>query len=120
MDDDVHMATALASCHNLKTLTVDLGHNVCVFGRNGLKSLQALVTGCPLLSDVELHLTVPGIHFLGTHYSHQASYLETHCTHQASCDVLNMSTNEVMTHPQGFSSIEELNAQYPAVRWTSN
>jgi hypothetical protein len=76
-----------------------------VFGRNGLDGLQALATGCPLLASVELFVTVPGLHYLGTHF-----------TNLKKCRVLNWRQARAPT-PAGFPSIEELQTLYPAVEW---
>jgi hypothetical protein len=102
--DDIQVATALASCHNLKTLHVSLGGSWCLFGSNGMDGLQAMATGCPLLADVSLYLTLPGLHCLGTH-----------CTNLKKCTVYN--TLEAGPSPEGFPSIEELQTLYPAVKW---
>jgi hypothetical protein len=104
--DDVQVATALASCHNLKKLDVSFGRGGCVFGRNGLDGLKAMAMGCPLLADVSLFLTVPGLHYLGTHF-----------TNLKKCHVHNKSMAGATT-PEGFPSIEELQTLYPAVKWT--
>jgi hypothetical protein len=112
--DDVQVATALASCHNLKKLTIHSFDDGCVFGRSGLDGLQAMATGCPLLTDVELHLTVPGLH-----------YLATHCSNLKYCAVYyNLVAGGAppppLAHfrtPEGFPSIEELQTLYPAVKW---
>jgi hypothetical protein len=104
--DDVQVATALASCHNLKTLSVCCGENDgCVFGCNGLDGLQAMAAGCPLLTEVQLYLTAPGLHCLGTH-----------CTNLRKCFVFNGHMVETSA-PEGFPSIEELQTLYPAVKW---
>jgi hypothetical protein len=101
--DDVQMATALASCHNLKTVCVSFFCG-CIFGRHGLDGLQAMATGCPLLTDVSLWLTVPGLHCLGTHFPNLKK-----------CNVYNW--REAGPVPEGFPSIEELQTLYPAVTW---
>ncbi len=103
--DDVQVATALASCHNLKMLSVDLGGNACIFGRNGLDGLQALATGCPLLADIKVHVTVPGLHFLGTHF-----------TNLKKCWVFNSRTSRERA-PVAFPSEYKLLDLYPAVEW---
>jgi hypothetical protein len=103
--DDVQVATALASCHNLTTLDVHLGDDGCVFGSNGFDGLQAMATGCPLLEDVSFLLTVPGLHYVGTHF-----------TNLKKCFVYNTSVAGAPT-PEGFPSIEELQTLYPAVKW---
>jgi hypothetical protein len=103
--DDVQVATALASCRNLTTLVVCNGEEGCVFGCNGLDGLQSMAAGCPLLADVSLSLTVPGLHYLGTH-----------CTNLKNCAVFN-SPVVAATAPEGFPSIEELKTLYPAVKW---
>jgi hypothetical protein len=104
--DDVQVATALASCHNLTTLTVHLGDGGCLFGRNGLDGLQAIATGCPLLADVILYLTVPGLHYIGTHF-----------TNLKKCNVFTMDDDYTTNTPAGYPSIEELQTLYPAVDW---
>jgi hypothetical protein len=105
--DDVQVATALASCHNLKTLHAECGpQRGCVFGRNGLEGLQAIATGCPLLADVSILVTVPGLHYLATHFPNLKK-----------CRVLNSHVARAPT-PEGFPSIEELQTLYPAVKWT--
>lgn len=72
--DDVQVATALASGHKLETLLVDWGRGGgCVIGRNGLEGPQAMATGCPLLAEVELYLTVPAVYYLGTHFTNLKS-----------------------------------------------
>ncbi len=103
--DDVQVATALASCHNLKKLSVNFGDGGCLFGRNGLDGLQALATGCPLLADVSLYLTLPGLHYLGTHFAN----LEE-------CTVYCRRVVGAPT-PEGFPSIDNLQTLYPAVMW---
>jgi hypothetical protein len=104
--DDVQVATAFASCHNLKKLAISLGNDdAFMIGRNGLDGLQAMATGCPLLTDVSLPLTIGGIHYLGTHF-----------THLKTCMVDNRRLNGART-PVGFPSIEELQTLYPAVKW---
>jgi hypothetical protein len=105
--DDVQVATALASCHNLKQMSVHFGVGECVFGRNGLDGLQAMATGCPLLAEVYARLTIPGLHFLGTHFPN----LEK-------CVMFNKREAGAPT-PEGFPSIAELQTLYPAVTWTS-
>jgi hypothetical protein len=98
--DDVEAALALASCHSLRTLYLGWGwEERCVFGRNGLDGLQAMTTGCPLLADFSLYLTVPALHYLGTHFASLKK-----------CLVLGRATT-------GFPSIEELQSLYPAVEW---
>jgi hypothetical protein len=104
--DDVQVATALASCYNLKKLDAYFGGDECVFGRNGLDGLQAMATGCPLLADIKLYLTVPGLHCLGTHF-----------TNLKKCHVYNRCAAGAVA-PEGFPSIEELQTLYPAVKWT--
>jgi hypothetical protein len=103
--DDVQVATALASCHNLKSLAVYVGGDGCVFGRGGLDGLQAMATGCPLLADVSLFLTAPGLHYLGTHF-----------TNLKKCLVYNRRVAGTAA-PEGFPSIGELQTLYPAVEW---
>jgi hypothetical protein len=77
----------------------------CVFGRNGLDGLQAMATGCPLLAEVEVFLTVPGIHCLGTHFPNLMQ-----------CNIINTCEDDEPT-PEGFPSNEELQTLYPAVTW---
>jgi hypothetical protein len=103
--DDVRVATALASCHNLKYLSVKLASDRCEFGRSGLDGMQAMATGCPLLTYVSLCLTIPGIHFLGAHF-----------TNLRTCTVLNRRVGGAPT-PEGFPSIEELQTLYPTITW---
>ncbi len=103
--DDVQVARALASCHNLKTLHVNFGGDRCLFGGNGLDGLQALATGCPLLTEVYAYLTVPGLHYLGTHF-----------TNLKNCWIYNRRVASAAI-PEGFPSIEELQTLYPAVTW---
>jgi hypothetical protein len=104
--DDVQVATALASCRNLKALVIYKEEDGCVFGRHGLDGLQAMATGCPLLADVSLFLTAAGLHYLGTH-----------CTNLKKCDVLNRLVAGAPITPERFPSIEELQTLYPAVKW---
>ena len=67
------VATAVASCHNLTSLQLDWGSgDGSVFG---LESAQAIATGCPLLTNVCLKLTLLG-------YEHMA----THCAHLKRCE----------------------------------
>jgi hypothetical protein len=67
--DDIQVATALASCHNLNSLFLEWGRgDGCQFGRNGLDGLLAMATGCPLLTEIHLPLTVPGLQCLGKHF----------------------------------------------------
>jgi hypothetical protein len=101
--DDVQLARSLASCQNLKTLSVYLGGwDGCVFGRDGLEGLQAIATGCPLLAVVAASLTADGIHCLGTQFTN----LKTCTSHKSLASV-------------GIGSIEELQTLYPAVEWDS-
>jgi hypothetical protein len=65
-DDDI-IATVLASCHHLTSVDIYIGQDGCVFGRNGLAGLQAIARGCPLLAEINLNLTVPGLHYIATH-----------------------------------------------------
>jgi hypothetical protein len=106
--DDVQIAIALASCHNLKTLSMKWGwgegEDGCVFGRNGLDGLQAMAAGCPLLADITLYVTLSGLHYLGTHL-----------TNLKKCGVLYRPETE--RPPAGFPSIEELQTLYPAIEW---
>jgi hypothetical protein len=106
--DDAQVATALASCRNLKTLYVDWGKGgQCSFGRNGLDGLQAMAAGCPLLADVTVCLTLPGLH-------HLAALVPS----LKKCVVLNtcVVVAGALT-PEGFPSIKELQTLYPAVEW---
>jgi hypothetical protein len=105
--DDVQVANALASCHNLKKLSVFVERDGCVFGRNGLDGLQAMATGCPLLADVSIYLIIPGIHCLGTHF-----------TNLKKCYVRNRRRVVTAPNSEEFPSIEELQTLYPAVTWT--
>jgi hypothetical protein len=100
--DDVQVARAFASCHNLKKLVISFGEDVCVFGRGSLDGLQAMATGCPLLADVYMYLTVPGLHYLGAH-----------STNLKECYVY----NRPVAGAEGFPSTEELRTLYPAVKW---
>ncbi len=99
--DDFQVATALASCHNLKELKVYGGTDACVLGRSGLDGLQAMVTGCPLLTDMFVSLTVSGIHCLGTHL-----------TNLKKCRIFNRFTIKE------FPSDKELQTLYPGVTFT--
>ena len=108
--DDVQVATALASCHNLKKLVLYFAREGCVFGRNGMDGLQAMATGCPLLADVSLSLTVDGIHCLGKHLPNLKK------CRVYSRFVRNSRVVETRT-PNGFPSIGELLTLYPAVKW---
>jgi hypothetical protein len=101
--DDVQVALGIASCRSLKKLTVRYGIDDCVFGRNGLDGLQAMAAGCPLLADVYLYLTVPGLHCLGAHFANLKK-----------CRVLSKSSDERKTYPP----IETLQTLYPAVEWS--
>jgi hypothetical protein len=103
--DDVQIATALASCHQLKSLIVHSGEDGCLFGRDGLDGLQAMATGCPLLAVVSLPLTVSGVHYLGAHFT--------------SLRKRTVRCRRVAWAPasEGFPSIEELQTLYPAVEW---
>jgi hypothetical protein len=106
--DDVHVATALASCRNLKKLIMHMGHDACVFGRNGLDGLQAMATGCPSLTDLKVCLTATGL-----------SYLGTHCANLKTCFAFNRCELGAPTS-EGFPSIAELQTLYPAVEWRYN
>jgi hypothetical protein len=68
--DDVNLATALASCHSLKKLSVYCHRDICLFGRDGLDGLQAVAASCPLLEEINSPVTAPGLHYLGTHFTH--------------------------------------------------
>jgi hypothetical protein len=93
IDVDV-VATALASCHNLTSVDVYIGDNdEFLFGRNGVGCLQAMTTGCPLLTDVQLQLTIIGLSYIATHWSNLKR-----CTVEA-----NVS--------------KRLQALYPAIEW---
>ena len=94
--DDELVATALASCHNLKELQVQWGEDKCTFGRNGLDGLQAMAAGCPLLYTVALYATVPALHCIAAHCSN----LKT-CTTSLSSDDLR----------------DDLRTSYPAIEW---
>ena len=89
--DTDKVATALASCHNLKLINLKLGSgDGSVFG---LESAQAIAIGCPLLTSVSLKLTLLGYEYMATHCAQL-----THCeSHPTVCDVLK--------------------AKYPAIRW---
>jgi hypothetical protein len=95
--DDVQVATALASCHNLTKLFVDLGRNDCVFGRSGMDGLQAMAAGCPLLAVVTLPLTAPAIRYLASHF-----------TNLQLCSMLHRVVPGASPAPEGFPSVEEL------------
>ena len=102
--DDVQVATALSSCHQLKSLAVPWGGGTgCVFGRNGLGGLEAMATGCPLLADINLDLTASGVHYVGTHF-----------TNLQSCKI----TLQNKFPTGGFLSAEVLQTLYPLVKWT--
>ena len=107
--DDIQVATALASCHQLKSLAV---RNLCratgcVFGRNGLAGLKAMATGCPLLADITLDLTVSGVHYVGTHFANLMK-----------CTVTTYNSKERVSFvPAGTPSVKELQTLYPAVEW---
>jgi hypothetical protein len=103
--DDVQVATALASCHNLKKLAMLSFVDGYAFGRDGLDGLQAMAVGCPLLADVSLSLTAPGLHYLGAHFPNLRK-----------CSV-SIASEEGEPAPEGFPSIEELQTLYPAVKW---
>jgi hypothetical protein len=103
--DDVQVAKALACCRNLKTLFFKLGVRRCVFGRNGLVGLQAMVRGCPLLAEVAISLTVPALHYVATHF-----------THLKKCRVINGRAARLST-PYGFPPLNELQVRYPSVKW---
>jgi hypothetical protein len=65
-----------------------------------------MAAGCPLIADVSLHLTLPGLHYLGTHF-----------TNLKKCLVYNRRVAGAIA-PDGFPSIEDLQTLYPAVeRW---
>ena len=104
--NDVEVALAMASCHKLRRLFMSSRPGaVYVFGHNGLAGLQAMATGCPLLSDVSLYLTVSGMHYIGTHF-----------TSLKNCEMLKRRDEGAAT-PEGFPSVEELRTLYPAVDW---
>ena len=104
--DDVDIVIALASCRLLKILHVSVSNDGgCVFGRNGLDGLTAMVTGCPLLVEIKLWLTAGGIHHLGTHG-----------TNLKTCIILNGCAAGTPT-PLGFPSYKELRKLYPAIGW---
>ena len=100
---DVQLATGLASCHKLKTLCVHSGWDGCVFG---LTCLQAIASGCPLLAEVELHLTVSGLHCIGTHF-----------TQLKTCKAYRDPDEDSEVAAEAFPSIEELQTLYPAIKW---
>jgi hypothetical protein len=106
--DDVQIAMNLASCRKLSNLSFRWGYDGrgCVFGHSGLEGLQAMATGCPLLADVSMFLTLPALHYIGTHFSN----LER-------CKILNECLPDTPT-PEGFPSVEELETLYPAVEWS--
>ena len=105
--EDIRVAKALASCHNLKKLHLHWGEDSgCVFGHNGLEGLRAMAAGCPLLTEAALCLTARGVHYLGTH-----------CANLKNCEVENSTYREELCSPEGYPSIEELQTLYPAVHW---
>jgi hypothetical protein len=95
--DDELVATALASCHNLKVLEVQWGEDKCTFGRNGMDGLQAMTAGCPLLYKAVLHATVPGLHCIAAH-----------CSNLKRCATF-LSSDDLC---------DALSVLYPAVNWT--
>ena len=104
--DDDQVAVALASCHNLKKLFVNLGEDICLFGRNGLAGLQAMATGCPLLADVFLNLSASAVHYVGTHF-----------TNLTKCAFYKNRAAAAPTPSESFPSVEELRTLYPEVEW---
>jgi hypothetical protein len=60
---DSRLATALACCPQL--IDVALLSKEGVFGRRGVAGLQAMAAGCPLLSSINLPLTVGGLFCVG-------------------------------------------------------
>jgi hypothetical protein len=89
------IAIGIASCHNLKRLYVDWGQgNDSVFG---LGSLQTIAAGCPLLADVTINVTVPGLR-----------YIAHHCSNLKKCNIYRAVREDVYY---------ELDATYPDVEW---
>ena len=89
--DDVAVAIALATCHRLKQLHIPhiVGENSCFFGRNGMDGLQAMAVGCPLLADIELAVTIRGIHHIAGHFRNLKKCAWT-CPDAVSSDMLSV------------------------------
>ena len=105
--DEIQLATSLASCHNLQTLKLADGDvNGYEFGGNGLAGLQAIASGCPLLTSVSLYLTADGIHYLGTHFAN------------LKCCTIYTRINESLQVSDDLPSIKKLQTLYPAVQWS--
>jgi hypothetical protein len=103
--DDVQVAKALSCCRNLKTLFFKMGVRRCVFGRNGLDGLRAMATGCPLLAEVAISLTVSALYYVATHF-----------THLTKCRVFNGHAARLSTL-YDFPPLEELQTRYPSIKW---
>jgi hypothetical protein len=106
--DDVQVAMALASCRKLSNLSIKWGYDEggCVFGSSSLEGLEAIAAGCPLLAVVCMRLTLPALHYIGTHFSNLDR-----------CEVQNSCLPDTPT-PAGFPPLEELETLYPAVDWS--
>ena len=64
-----------------------------------------MATGCPLLAEVDLSLTVPGLHYVGTHFANLKR-----------CVAVKAYADDAPASER-FPSIERMQTLYPAVKW---
>jgi hypothetical protein len=93
-------ATALASCHRLKSLGVRWG--MTDHRTYGLQAVDAIATGCPLLTDAALSLSIEGIH-----------HVATRCPQLARCRLLSFNLNV----PSNIFLRLLLLTSYPKINW---
>ena len=101
--DDMHIALVLATCPNLRQLSVG-----AMFGDTGVEGLQAMAVGCPLLTEVSLHLTPHAVQCLGTAFANLKK-----------CSIRNRSFNGVGSPvvEGALVTLAEVQTLYPAVEW---
>lgn len=75
--DDVQVAMVFASCHNLTSLSIETDPDNCLFGRGGLAGLQAMATGCPLLTDIALRMSDEGMQYIARHFPNLKRFTTT-------------------------------------------
>ena len=107
--DDVQVATALASCHNLKALHVFLGCDACVFG---VDAVQMVAVGCALLEVTSLCLTIDSVHCLGANCA-----MLKRCHVMVCCVRATLEDRTPMLKADYPLLLEELESLYPAVWW---
>jgi hypothetical protein len=95
--DADQLASAVASCPLLKTLSIGWGHDRdrAEDRMFGLEGLQAIVAGCPLLTDVSLRLD-----------RLRCEYPATHCLDLKKCI------------PSSFLPDAAMRGKYPNIKWS--